>query len=194
MASKIPKSFGDYIGKKSKLDLISDWTEGDLSLARKMLKRLTELVVGQSVERGRSNQASGNKFEKLVIRTLANPGVLDLRILKTKGQGYPDLVLDSRKHGAILCMEIKSTSNWDDKDSNRRVLMSSVKRLENLRKGNPGKRFLHFICSIEYDAKAHTAMQLRFHFINRSSPVNYREEISTSQKSLSSGGFETYSP
>ena len=40
-----------YLGTKSKLDLISDWTEDDLSLARKMSKRLTELVVGQSVER-----------------------------------------------------------------------------------------------------------------------------------------------
>ena len=87
---------------KSKLDLISDWTEDDLSLARKMLKRLTELVVGQSVQRGRSNQAPGNNFEKLVIETLANSGVLDLKILKTKGQGYPDAVLDSRKTGLFV--------------------------------------------------------------------------------------------
>lgn len=194
MVSKIPKSFGAYLGKMSKLDLISDWTEDDLSSAREMLKRLSELVVGQSVERGRSNQASGNNFEKLVLETLADSGVRDLKVLKTKGQGYPDAVLDSRKLGAILCMEIKSTSKWDDKDSNRRVLMSSVKRLENVRESFPGKRILHLVCSVEYDVKAHRATKLRFHFINASSPVSYREEISTSQKSLSSGDFETHSP
>ena len=194
MDSRIPKTIGVYLRKKSKLDLISDWNDHDLSLARKDLKNLTELVVGQSVERGRTNQASGNNFERLIARTLAESKIPRLTLLDAKGQGYPDLVLDSREHGAIVCMEIKSTSKWKEKDSNRRVMMSSVNRLENVRKAFPGRRILHLICSVEYDLKAHTATQLRFHFINSGSPVSYREEISTSQKSLSSGEFEAYSP
>lgn len=151
-------------------------------------------MVGQLVERGRSNQASGNNFEKLVTKTLANSKIPSLILLDAKGQGYPDLVLDSREHGAILCMEIKSTSKWNEKDSNCRVLMSSVIRLENVRKTYPDKRILHLICAVEYDAIDHMATQLRFHFIKSGSPVSYREEISTSQKSLSSGDFEAYSP
>lgn len=194
MASKGPATFGDYLKGNSKEVLISDWTAKNLVKVKKHLKVLAKHLVGKRVEPGKSNQATGNNFEKLLNQALADSKVPDFALVPPHAQGYPDCVLTSRTLDAILCMEVKSTSGWDDNDSNRRVLMSSVNRLEGVRKSFPGKHFLHLICTIEYDAKTYSVDQLQFHFINSSSPVGYREEIHTSQQSLASGAFAKYRP
>lgn len=194
MVSKIPQSFGAYLKERSSLKLIDDWTQSDLAAIKRPLKALAELIRGQVVPSGKSNQAIGNSFQNLVTQALLDSRVSDLNFLIQKGQGYPDVALWSKRLSSVICMEIKSTSKWSNSDGNRRVLMSSVNRLEGLRRANPGKRLLHFVCSVHYDATTLTAVRLQFHFIDSKSPVSYREEISTSQKSLASGDFKEYSP
>ncbi len=192
MVSKSPNTFEKYLSRKSKLDLVSDWTDEDLAAIKKSIKKLSKSVVGEHVEPGKTNQSTGNKFEKFLAQTIQNSKTLGLNLWPSKGQGYPDLVLKSTAISAFLCLEVKTTSKWNSNDSNRRVLMSSVNRLTNVRKSFPMERILHLICTIEYDSKTFTITGLQFHFLRPSSPVGFREEISTSQKSLASGSFDLF--
>lgn len=194
MVSKSPNTFEKYLSRKSKLDLVADWADADIAAIKKSIKKLSKLVVGEYVEPGKTNQSTGNKFEKFLTQTVQNSKTLGLNLWPPKEQGYPDMVLTSHAISAVLCMEVKTTSKWDSKDSNRRVLMSSVNRLINVRKSFPGERILHLICTIEYDSKTSTVTGLQFHFIRPNSPVGFREEIATSQRSLASGGFDSFIP
>ena len=194
MVSKSPNTFEKYLSRKSKLDLVADWADADIAAIKKSIKKLSKLVVGEYVEPGKTNQSAGNKFEKFLTQTVQNSKTLGLNLWRPKGNGYPDMVLTSNAISAVLCMEVKATSKWDSNDSNRRVLMSSVNRLINVRKSFPLERILHLICTIEYDSKTSTITVLQFHFIRPSSPVGFREEIATSQKSLASGSFDLFIP
>lgn len=174
MVSKSPNTFEKYLSRKSKLDLVADWADADIAAIKKSIKKLSKLVVGEYVEPGKTNQSAGNKFEKFLTQTVQNSKTLGLNLWRPKGNGYPDMVLTSNAISAVLCMEVKATSKWDSNDSNRRVLMSSVNRLINVRKSFPLERILHLICTIEYDSKTSTITVLQFHFIRPSSPVGFR--------------------
>lgn len=195
MAPKKPSSLVAYLRRQSsKLDLVADWTESDLEALKPALDDLSRAVGGKAVISGGTNQSLGNRFEKLLLEALQSRAVPDLEILTNKAPGYPDALVRSQKLDAILCIEIKATSNWSGKDSLRRVLMSAVGRLASARADFPTDRFLHLICSVEYEKGQLEVTQLRFHFLDSNSPVSYREEISTSQKSLSGVKFKSYTP
>jgi hypothetical protein len=76
-----------------------------------------------------TNQSVGNQVENITIEEL-NQHLEIFQIENCSGAGYPDrfLAKGDFKH---IALEMKATGDWNPKDSNRRVLTSSSKKLRN---------------------------------------------------------------
>ena len=113
-------------------ELISAW---ELDLIEEIKSDFEQAIVNSMfigsfymIPHGTKNQSLGNKLADYFTEHLNK----NLQVFKVencvngskKGTGYPDKVLvkDDFKHVAL---ELKATSGWDSKDTNRRVLTSS---------------------------------------------------------------------
>lgn len=143
------------------------------------------------IAKGTKNQSVGNKVEQYITDKL-NRKLKEFTIEKCKGPGYPDKILieitDDDKLKEIA-LEMKVTSKWGSKDSNRRVLTSSSKKLRD----NFTKPIYHLICTTKYkrNTVSATIESIRLDFILPKSYVSIRLEASVSHKILDEGHHET---
>ncbi len=131
------------------------------------------------------NQAIGNRIANYLTERL-NQNLMFFVVNNCQGQGYPDRILerlaDNFRH---IAFEIKSTSNWDETDANRRVLTSSSAKLRNSL--NPP--IYHLLCTVIYQMENDSAriMRIRLDFVQPNTQVRVRLEAMTSHKDLSDG-------
>ncbi|MGI8543321.1 MAG: hypothetical protein ACR2MD_07540 [Aridibacter sp.] len=143
------------------------------------------------IARNASNQSVGNKVEQFVSNKI-NSKLRAFTIEKCKGNGYPDKTLLEMIDGDKLkqiALEMKATSKWDTKDSNRRVLTSSSKKLcENFT-----EPIYHLVCTTKYkrNSVSATIEGIRLDFVLPKSYVSIRLEASVSHKILDKGNHET---
>ena len=137
-----------------------------------------------------SNQSIGNQIASHLSDRL-NEQLQNFNLSRCLGQeGYPDRILvrlaDDSRH---LSFEIKSTSNWNPNDSNRRVLTSSSSKLRQ----NFNLPIYHLICTVIYQMENNFAMicAVRFDFIEPNTNVKVRLEASVSHRILSNGEHQT---
>jgi hypothetical protein len=132
---------------------------------------------------GTTNQALGNKLAGYFTEKL-NTTLQVFKIEDCKGRGYPDKIL-AKENLKEIALELKATSKWDPKDTNRRVLTSSSDKLR--KKLN--LPIFHLICTVIYQIEDKSAKMLavRFDFIEPTTEVNIRFEAAVNHKILSSG-------
>ncbi len=133
-----------------------------------------------------TNQSRGNQVEKYTIKTI-NSAISGFSILKCSGPGYPDQNLIQQILGCSIPLEVKATKDWNEKDSNRRVLTSSSKKL----RAQFSDPIYHLILTVLYmyhdgekNAKIDT---IRLDFLEPSTTVNVRLEASVNHKILANG-------
>jgi len=129
-----------------------------------------------------SNQSIGNQVEDFVMPKITS-NLTRFKLEKCVGAGYPDRMLS--RDGHRIAMEVKATSDWNPADSNRRVLTSSSEKLR--------KHFRppihHLLCTVFYsqDRDCATINAVRLDFLEPTSPVSVRLEVSVSHKLLAEG-------
>lgn len=99
---------------------------------------------------------------------------------KCAGSGYPDRLL---RNGALrLPVEVKSTGQWKDADSNRCVLTSSSQKLRSRFKAP----IYHLLLTVKFGRTDDHAVieNLRLDFLSSLTPVNVRLEGSVTQRLL----------
>lgn len=143
------------------------------------------------IMRTAKNQSVGNTVEQYVTVKL-NPKLKAFIIEKCEGNGYPDKILveiNDENNLNEIALEMKATTKWDSKDSNRRVLTSSSTKLcENFT-----KPIYHLICTTKYkrNSVSATIETIRLDFILPKSYVSIRLEASVSHSILDKGEHET---
>ena len=191
------KTFAEYYidllkwEEEAPCELISTWDSGLIKrIKNDFQKAATQTAIKGSVlevREGSSNQSIGNQVETYTSAEM-NKGLRVFLIEKCVGQGYPDRIL-AEGNVRDIAFEMKATSNWEDKDSNRTVLTSSSAKLR--------KRFkrpiYHLLCTTIYTINGWsvTIDSLRLDFIEPTSDVNIRLEASVSHKLLTNGDHES---
>ncbi|MDE3268679.1 MAG: hypothetical protein OYH77_00160 [Pseudomonadota bacterium] len=132
---------------------------------------------------GSTNQSVGNQVEKHCIERL-RAVIEGFTISDCVGEGYPDKILAQNRTGLRLPLEVKATSCWDDKDTNRRVLTSSSKKLR--QNFSPPIYHLLFTAVYNKDRDPITIDRIRLDFLEPTTQVNVRLEASVSHKILAS--------
>ncbi len=130
----------------------------------------------------KSNQSVGNQVEVVALERL-NERLKSFQIENCSGAGYPDRVL-AKGDFRQIALEMKATGDWNPKDSNRRVLTSSSKKLR-LKFTLP---IYHLLCTVVYKTELEAAEieSVRLDFIEPSTQVSVRLEASVSHKMLTS--------
>jgi hypothetical protein len=148
--------------------------------------------------RKKSNQSLGNIYEIYLLdivnklseaqkRSRRNINFNEFILSRCKGKGYPDCILSAIKENVVLnhAVEIKATSKWNEKDANRRVLLSSTSKLKrNIADGNLTSPTCHLLVTLIYDIKSGEVLKLRIDFLQPNFPISSRLEGSTSHKAL----------
>lgn len=133
-----------------------------------------------------TNQAIGNQVEKYIVQKLGEV-ISGFSISKCRGGGYPDQVLTQENTGLRMPLEMKATANWNDTDANRRVLTSSSKKLQD----QFSKPIYHLLLTVLYSKKTDedlaTIDAIRLDFLEPTTPVSVRLEVSVSHKILATG-------
>lgn len=126
-------------------------------------------------------------MHKHFVKEFNNNAPANVRINACAGAGYPDNFLSITKGNKTTnyCLEFKATSDWNPKDSNRRVLFSSTKKLRDkiskkLIPANP----LHILLTIQYSKSSGKIEGLRIDFLDPTTQINTRLEASTTHKLL----------
>lgn len=137
-----------------------------------------------SLNPGSSNQSIGNQVEDYTIQRL-NTKISEFSISRCSGPGYPDQTLTQIATGTRMPLEVKATSNWDERDTNRRVLTSSSKKLRAQFDGP----IYHLLLTILYSENEDSATinAIRLDFLEPTTPVNVRLEASVNHKILAEG-------
>lgn len=139
-----------------------------------------------SLPPGITNQAVGNEIEKYIVPKLDNC-LSDFSISKCRGSGYPDQILIQHVPKLHMPLEMKATAGWNEKDSNRRVLTSSSKKL----RAQFSKPIYHLLLTVLYskqdDEDFATIGTIRLDFLEPTTPVNVRLEVSVNHKLLADG-------
>ena len=160
------------------------------SLLNQDLKQVAKFLKDKSVRhlrsKSRSNQSKGSAVEKYITSYLLSYDSERVQFSKAKGAGYPDLLIRFKKFPSYLVFfEIKATSDWNSKDSNRRVLFSSSKKMRNLSQLFKSTRYFHMIMTAIYNKQTGVIKNIRFDLLDPKTKVNVRLEASTSHKLLS---------
>lgn len=134
------------------------------------------------IRSGSSNQSIGNQVEKFFIDQVS-PCMRQFVIDPCSGSGYPDKTLRSDSTGETYPLEFKATSSWNPKDSNRRVLTSSSKKLRR----NFAAPIYHLLATVIYSDSFHIIEHFRLDFLEPGNLVNVRLEASVNHKLLSEG-------
>lgn len=174
--------------------LIRAWEDEEVAAVKAEIKRAVRAAnfIGETIPSDNlTNQAIGNASENFFVDQV-NPHLNNAIVSPARcGGGYPDRLLCV--NGKRYCMELKATSSWDDRDSNRRVLTSSPDRLLNLIENNDvDKCPAHLVGTVLYDKEKRTVTKFRVDFIGPDTEVNVRIEASTTQKMLSQDSHEFF--
>ncbi len=139
------------------------------------------------VEEDISNQAIGNRVAEFLVEGIS-PHLQAYQIEACPGPGYPDKKLVRKADGRVFVFELKATSDFDAKDSNRIVLTSSARKLRR----DFHAPINHILATAAYEKNGPQIVleQLRLHFLEPSTPVNMRLEGSVTQKSLAKGAHQ----
>ncbi len=99
------------------------------------------------------------------------------------GAGYPDKTLENDSTGETYPLEFKATSDWNPRDSNRRVLTSSSTKVRRMF----SEPIYHLLATVVYSRNSHTIENLRLDFLDPENSVSVRLEASVNHKLLSQG-------
>lgn len=177
--------------------LVGLWTEANTTLVEQRVRNAVVQcgIVGTVIPDfaqtadgfDRSNQSKGNVAADAFALSLACDPT-QLAVHRLRGAGYPDRRLVIPDQDFSCCLEFKATSDWNDGDSNRRVLTSSpAKLLAAIVSNELPESPCHLIGTVIYDRQIGTVIGFRLDFIGPDSLVNVRLEASTSHKLLSQG-------
>ena len=131
-----------------------------------------------------TNQSIGNQVGEFVVSEL-NRSLDGLQILNCSGAGYPDKVLEDLRSGQRYPFELKATSQWNEADSNRRVLTSSSRKLRE--KFRPPIQHILATSLYRQTETGYFITAIRLDFLEPSTEVNVRLEASVNHKILSEG-------
>ena len=138
------------------------------------------------IKLGSTNQSIGNQVEKYTIQKL-DAVISIFSISKCRGGGYPDQILIQESTNLHMPLEVKATADWNEKDSNRRVLTSSSQKL----KTQFSEPIYHLLLTILYssnqDQDSVTIDAIRLDFLEPTTAVNVRLEASVNHKILAEG-------
>ena len=139
-----------------------------------------------SLPPGITNQAVGNEIEKYIVPKL-DSSLSGFSISKCRGSGYPDQILIQNTPRLQMPLEMKATADWNERDSNRRVLTSSSKKL----RASFSEPIYHLLLTVLYskqdDEDFATIDTIRLDFLEPTTAVNVRLEVSVSHKILADG-------
>ncbi len=139
-----------------------------------------------SLPSGITNQAVGNEIEKYIVPKL-DGDLSGFSISKCRGSGYPDQILIQHTPRLLIPLEMKATADWNEKDSNRRVLTSSSKKL----RSQFSEPIYHLLLTVLYfkqdDEDFATIDTIRLDFLEPTTAVNVRLEVSVNHKLLADG-------
>ena len=182
----------EELGKNSKghAPLIAKWKDSETKSINALISSNIKKLKGSApkgFKSAKSNQAIGNLMHKHFVDEFNNSAPASIQITPCGGAGYPDNFLSITKNKVTTnyCLEFKATSDWNPKDSNRRVLMSSTTKIrkkiaEKLIPANP----LHILITIKYAKDSGKIEGVRLDFLDPTSKVNTRLEASTTHKLL----------
>lgn len=194
-------SFGDFLATQNsardfgsefnKNIFIGNWTTKELGRVKKELKQIAPLLLeelhrlGIKSLRSKSNQSLGNQIERSVYIAFSNSRINSVKIEKCRGPGYPDALLHLTKFGQKYLLEIKATSTWSKSDTNRRVLLSSTRKIQRLVAQNVvSKKPKHILLTLIYSKEQKRVIELRYDFLQPMDKMNIRLEASTSHALL----------
>lgn len=133
-----------------------------------------------------TNQSAGNQVEKYIVPKL-DSGLSGFSISKCRGSGYPDQILIQHTPRLQIPLEMKATSKWNEKDSNRRVITSSSKKLRR----QFAAPIYHLLLTVLYSKQEEDDYAIidtiRLDFIEPTTTVNIRLEASVNHKILVDG-------
>lgn len=133
---------------------------------------------------GSSNQSIGNQVEAFTIAALA-PHLVGFALGACDGNGYPDKLLTQTGTGLRIPLEMKATSQWNPRDSNRRVLTSSSAKL----RAEFTSPIHHLLVTVIYSVVQGGVRidRLRLDFLEPTTEVSVRLEASVNHKILATG-------
>jgi hypothetical protein len=182
----------EELGTSSKAlaPLIAKWKDSEskniTALVSSNIKKLKG-TAPKGFKSAKSNQAVGNLMHKHFVDEFNKSAPSSVQITPCGGAGYPDnfLSVTRNKVTTNYCLEFKATSDWNPKDSNRRVLMSSTTKIrkkiaEKVIPTNP----LHILITITYEKSSGRIEGVRLDFLDPTTKVNTRLEASTTHKLL----------
>lgn len=132
---------------------------------------------------GITNQAIGNEIEKYIAPKL-NRSLVDFSISKCRGPGYPDQILIQHTQNLDIPLEFKATKDWNKKDSSRRVLTSSSKKLRTQFVPPIHHLLLTVLYSKEDEEDFAIIDAIRLDFLEPTTTVDVRLEASVNHKIL----------
>ena len=137
-----------------------------------------------SLSPGSTNQSIGNQVEKYTMGKLST-AISEFSISLCRGAGYPDQMLTETTTNTHIPLEVKATSNWNDRDSNRRVLTSSSNKL----RAQFSDPIYHLLLTVLYSQNEDlvTIEAIRLDFLEPTTVVNVRLEASVNHKILATG-------
>ena len=137
-----------------------------------------------SLSPGSTNQSIGNQVEKYTMGKLST-AISEFSISLCRGAGYPDQMLTETTTNTHIPLEVKATSNWNDRDSNRRVLTSSSNKL----RAQFSDPIYHLLLTVLYSQNENLATieAIRLDFLEPTTVVNVRLEASVNHKILATG-------
>ncbi len=175
------------------IPLIRDWKFNEINDVINDFENAldnSDIISSQIPNLSGTNQSKGNQVEKYFVSKLINEWSSGDGIFDAPGKGYPDRILIIRNQKYL--MEIKATSNWNERDSIRRVLTASPQKMRDLVNRNiVGNPPAHLIITVIYSRNQSTIGSIRMDFINSTTEIDVRFEASTSQKRLTNGDHET---
>lgn len=195
--STLPR-FNDYLWEVQQrnglnpIPLIRAWTNQEIATIEGAFRAAVAAsgIVGSLVQNFTgTNQSKGNQVANHFIAVLPGHLAAPNQITPARGSGYPDRLFSTANMG--YCMELKATANWNNHNSQRRVLTSSPRKmLSLLNSGAIGNPPAHLICTLLYSEPNPNQGRVdgvRLDFLEPTSTVDVVLEASTSQSHLHLG-------
>jgi hypothetical protein len=176
-------------------DLVSPWNPFDVrQITNEFRAAFARRKIEFLLDSKTSYSALGNRVAEAFVDSI-NADLRGYRLCGCKGQGYPDRQLLRLKDKRNFAFELKATTSFDPRNSNRVILTSGTGKLRrNFGIANP---ICHVLATTLY-SKTQTGRRcqimitgLRLDFLEPSSPIQKRYEASVSHWLLSRGAHES---